>query len=83
MASLDSGDIVTVLGGAYVQSCASYVSTLARRARSTEDVDILIEQIGEEAADEPAEMLDNGDNIRVVPTDQVAPHLEVKFALEE
>lgn len=29
------------------------------------------------------EMLDNGDNVWVAPTDQVAPHLEVKFARDE
>ena len=81
---------------------AGYVSILAGRARSTEDVDVLIEQIDEETADELAEtldtkgfwgpampltsiyeMLDNGDNIWVAPTDQVAPHLEVKFARDE
>lgn len=81
---------------------AGYVSILAGRARSTEDVDVLIEEIGEETADELAttldeegfwgpampltsmyEMLDNGDNIWVAPTDQVTPHLEVKFARDE
>lgn len=29
------------------------------------------------------EMLDNGDNIWVAPTDQVTPYLEVKFARNE
>ncbi len=29
------------------------------------------------------EMLDNGDNIWVAPTNQVTPHLEVKFARDE
>ena len=81
---------------------AGYVSILAGRARSTEDVDVLIEQVGEETADELAEtlgengfwgpamplssmyeMLDNGDNIWVAPTDQITPHLEVKFARDE
>ena len=81
---------------------AGYVSILAGRARSTEDVDVLIERIDEEATDELAttldeagfwgpampltsmyEMLDNGDNIWVAPTDQVTPHLEVKFARDE
>ena len=37
---------------------AGYVSILAGRARSTEDVDVLIEQIDEETADELAETLD-------------------------
>jgi len=37
---------------------AGYVSILAGRARSTEDVDVLIEQIDEEAAVELAETLD-------------------------
>ncbi|MGQ4554899.1 hypothetical protein [Halobellus sp. GM3] len=36
---------------------AGYVSILAGRARSTEDVDVLIEQIDEETADELAETL--------------------------
>lgn len=81
---------------------AGYVSILAGRARSTEDVDVLIERIDEATADELAdtlsregfwgpamplssmyEMLDNGDNIWVAPTDQVAPHLEVKFAHDQ
>lgn len=79
-----------------------YVSILAGRARSTEDIDVLIEQIDEETADNLAEMLaekefwgpampltsmyemlDNGNNIWIAPTDQVAPHLEVKFARDE
>ncbi|MFB6073927.1 MAG: hypothetical protein ABEJ89_02820 [Haloarculaceae archaeon] len=38
---------------------AGYVSILAGRARSTEDVDVLIERIDEEAADELAETLDD------------------------
>src|SRR6056297_1066667 len=69
---------------------AGYVSILAGRARSTEDVDVLIERIDEKTADELAaaldeagfwgpamplpslyEMLDNGDNIWVAPTDQI------------
>jgi len=81
---------------------AGYVSILAGRARSTEDVDVFIEQTDEETADELAEtldkkgfwgpampltsmyeMLNNGDNIWVAPTDQVTPHLEVKFARDE
>ncbi|WP_049934756.1 hypothetical protein [Haloplanus natans] len=77
---------------------AGYVSILAGRARSTEDIDILIEQIDEEAVDELAETLDeNGfwspampltsmyerDNIWVAPTNQITPHLEVKFARDE
>jgi len=81
---------------------AGYVSILAGRARSTEDVDVLIERIDEEAAEELAEthaekgfwgpempltsmyeMLDHGDNIWVAPTDQITPHLEVKFARDE
>jgi hypothetical protein len=81
---------------------AGYVSILAGRARSTEDVDVLIERIDEETAKELAttldeagfwgpampltsmyEMLDNGDNIWVAPTDQVTPHLEVKFVRDE
>lgn len=37
---------------------AGYVSILAGRARSTEDVDVLIERIDEEAADELAVTLD-------------------------
>ena len=37
---------------------AGYVSILAGRARSTEDVDVLIERIDEETADELAETLD-------------------------
>jgi hypothetical protein len=37
---------------------AGYVAILAGRARSTEDIDILIEQIDEETADELAETLD-------------------------
>jgi len=37
---------------------AGYVSILAGRARSTEDIDVLIERIGEETADELAERLD-------------------------
>lgn len=37
---------------------AGYVSILAGRARSTEDVDVLIEPIGEETADELAATLD-------------------------
>ncbi|RAW46081.1 hypothetical protein DQW50_06320 [Halorubrum sp. 48-1-W] len=37
---------------------AGYVSILAGRARSTEDVDVLIERIGEETADELAETLE-------------------------
>ena len=40
---------------------AGYVSILAGRARSTEDVDVLIEQIDEETADELAETLDEKD----------------------
>jgi hypothetical protein len=81
---------------------AGYVSILAGRARSTEDVDVLIERIDEETAKELAttldeagfwgpampltsmyEMLDNGDNIWVAPTDQVTPHLEIKFVRDE
>lgn len=81
---------------------AGYVSILAGRARSTEDVDVLLERIDEETVDEIAtalddagfwgpamplasmyEMLDNGDNVWVAPDDQVAPHLEVKFARDE
>ena len=81
---------------------AGYVSILAGRARSTEDIDILIERIDEEAANELAvaldeldywgpampltsmyEMLDNGDNIWVAPVDQITPHLEVKFVIDE
>ncbi|MUW13304.1 hypothetical protein GJ633_00540 [Halorubrum sp. CBA1125] len=37
---------------------AGYVSILAGRARSTENVDVLIEQVGEETADKPAKTLD-------------------------
>ena len=37
---------------------AGYVSILAGRARSTENIDVLIERIGEETADELAERLD-------------------------
>lgn len=37
---------------------AGYVSILAGRARSTEDIDVLIEAIGEETADELAAKLD-------------------------
>ncbi|PSP92527.1 hypothetical protein BRC91_12985 [Halobacteriales archaeon QS_4_62_28] len=37
---------------------AGYVSILAGRARSTEDIDVLIERIDEETADELAETLD-------------------------
>jgi hypothetical protein len=37
---------------------AGYVSILAGRARSTEDIDVLIERIDEETADELAERLD-------------------------
>lgn len=81
---------------------AGYVSILTGRARSTEDVDVLIERIDEAIAVELAEtldekgfwgpampltsmyeMLDNGDNVWVAPTDQVTPHLEVKFARDE
>ncbi|MFB6086074.1 MAG: hypothetical protein ABEJ84_04620 [Halodesulfurarchaeum sp.] len=81
---------------------AGYVSILAGRARSTEDVDVFIEQIDESTADELAtnlteagfwgpamplaslyEMLDAGDNIWVAPSDELAPHLEVKFARDE
>jgi hypothetical protein len=81
---------------------AGYVSILAGRARSTEDIDVLIERIDGETADELAatleeerywgpamplpsmyEMLDNGDNIWIAPTDQITPHLEVKFARDE
>jgi hypothetical protein len=81
---------------------AGYVSILAGRARSTQDIDVLIERIDEETADELAktldengfwgpamplasmyEMLDTGDNIWVAPTDQITPHLEVKFARDE
>ncbi|WP_144903928.1 hypothetical protein [Halobellus captivus] len=81
---------------------AGYVSILAGRARSTEDVDVLIERIDEETAEAlvetldeegfwgPAmpltsmyEMLDHGDNIWVAPTDQITPHLEVKFPRDE
>ncbi|WP_235019596.1 hypothetical protein [Natrialba sp. INN-245] len=77
---------------------AGYVSILAGRARSTEDVDVLIEPIGEKLAatlDESRfwrltmpltsiyEMLNDGDNIWVAPEDQVTPHLEVKFTRDE
>ena len=81
---------------------AGYVSILAGRARSTQDVDVLIERIDSETANELAmtldeegfwcptmpltsmyEMLDSGDDIWVVPDDQVTPHLEVKFARDE
>jgi radical SAM superfamily enzyme YgiQ (UPF0313 family) len=37
---------------------AGYISILAGRARSTENIDVLIERIGEETADELAERLD-------------------------
>lgn len=81
---------------------AGYVSILAGRARSTQDVDVLIERIDTETANELAmtlveegfwgpampltsmyEMLDSGDDIWVVPDDQITPHLEVKFARDE
>lgn len=81
---------------------AGYVTILAGRARSTEDIDVIIEPIGEERTDELAatldelgywgpamplssmhEMLNDGDNIWVAPDDQITPHLEVTFALDE
>lgn len=81
---------------------AGYVSILAGRARSTEDVDVLIERIDESAAEVLAktlsetgfwgpamplssmyEMLEGGDNIWIAPSDEFAPHLEVKFAGDE
>ncbi|MFW6004589.1 MAG: hypothetical protein ACOCPV_03015 [Halodesulfurarchaeum sp.] len=81
---------------------AGYVSILAGRARSTEDVDVLIGRIDEATAEELAaalvesgfwgpampleslyEMLDGGDNIWIAPENQVTPHLELKFAVDE
>lgn len=81
---------------------AGYVFILTGRARSTEDIAVLIERIDEETVEELAttlaeagywgpamplasmyEMLDAGDNIWVAPTDQITPHLEVKFARDE
>lgn len=81
---------------------AGYVAILAGRARSTDDVDVLIERIDEPTAAELAatlddegfwgpampltsmyEMLDNDDNAWVAPTNQVTPHLEVKFTRDE
>jgi hypothetical protein len=81
---------------------AGYVSILAGRARSTEDIDVLIERVDEQTLNELAarleaegfwgpamplssmhEMLAGGDNIWVAPTDEVTPHLEVKFARDQ
>ena len=99
--AISFSEILDRIGVEYVY-IAGYVSILAGRARSTEDVDVLIERIDEEAAEELAEtlaekgfwgpempltsmyeMLDHGDNIWVAPTDQITPHLEVKFARDE
>lgn len=81
---------------------AGYVSILAGRARSTEDIDVIVESIDSETADALVEtleaegfwgpamplssllsVLEDGGNIWVAPTDQITPHLEVKFPRDE
>lgn len=81
---------------------AGYVSILAGRARSTQDIDVLIEELDEQGATDLATTLEDagfwgaampldsmhdtlsaGDNMWIAPTDQVTPHLELKYARDE
>lgn len=80
---------------------AGYVAILTGRARSTEDIDVIVERMDDETIDSIVETLesegywgpamplsemrgnlDSGTYIWVARSDEVTPHLEVKYATD-